>query len=223
MEQNIAWRGELILSAATWSDNAGHKVKFKIVGGSDGPNPFKYFTKRRKGKAGTRFSVSLVHVQDKASVVVELMLANWQDSSATGHSVEFWCPPPDNGMHVFEGFERGKDSFMAALVELDDDDTVIDQKARETVENHQKPGKRPQRLSQVAAMMGNNPDFWSWAELQGEWRVRNEQEAAEFIRDRLGIDSRSLLDQHESIAQSFHDQVRKPFAAWLSERKGTPF
>lgn len=221
----VAWKGELILAAATWADNAGHKVKFKIVGGKEGPNPFKYFTKRRKGKAGTRFNAVLVHVWDDRSgdveerykVECELMLANWQDSSASGHSVEFWCPPPDEGMHVFEGFERNKDSFMAALVELDDDEEPIDQSARAVVEEAEKsPQRRSQRLSQVAALMCQNRSFLEYIvrDEPGHPYLPTKEQAADWMRKQLGIGSRSELDRNPAVAARFHEQIRKPFVTW---------
>lgn len=215
MDSKIAWKGELILAAATWADNAGHKVKFKIVGGSEGPNPFKYFTKRRKGKAGTRFMATLVHVDRGDPITSELMLANWTDSSASGHSVEFWCPPPDQGMHVFEGFERNKDSFMAALVELDSDDAVIDQKKRAVVEEAEKsPHRAGQRLSQVAAMMCQNRSFLEYLLAEALPYTPTPEQAADWMREKLGIGSRAELDRDPALAQRFHEQIRKPFVAW---------
>jgi len=237
----VAWRGELVLAAATWSDKDGHKVKFKVVGGREGPNPFKYFTKRRKGKAGTRFNAVMVKVFDPPAktaedlsrgvqeVQCELMLANWSDSSTAGHAVEFWCPPPDRGMHVFEGFERGKDSFMVALAELDDDDEPIDQKARARVEaaaakptepenGSQGPHRRQQRLSQVAALMCMNPDFKRW--IQSEHP--DVKDPAQWMRDRLQIESRAELDSNDKVAFNFHEVIRKPFAQWV-ENGGVPF
>ncbi|KPK66563.1 MAG: hypothetical protein AMS21_02055 [Gemmatimonas sp. SG8_38_2] len=221
-ENLVAWKGELILAAATWSDKDGHKVKFRVVGGREGPNPFKYFTKRRKGHAGTRFQARLVKVNGSRFVDSELMLANWTDSSTSGHAVEFWCEPPDEGMHIFEGFERGKDSFMACLVELDDDDEAIDQKARAVVEeaekSRQRPRKGPQRLSQVAAMMCMNPDFSDWVRQQEP----ETSDVVQWMRDELGIESRRQLDEDEGVAEMFHEQIRKPFAEWIDRGK-TPF
>jgi hypothetical protein len=228
MESKIAWKGELILAAATWADNAGHKAKFKVVGDTRGPNPFKYFTKRRKGKAGTRFMATLAHVKEDAPngvvipFTVELMLANWTDSSTSGHSVEFWCPPPDQGMHVFEGYERNKDSFMVALAELDDDDAVIDQKKREVVEQAEKsPHKPGQRLSQAAAMMCQNEQFWEWATVNSHpplsVMVDSKEKAADWLRQSLAIESRAELDRDPAKAQRFHDEIRKPFVQWQQE------
>lgn len=221
-ERIVAWKGEVILAAATWSDKDGHKVKFKIVGGREGPNPFKYFTKRRKGRAGTRFHGSFALLDSDKAVTTDLMLANWTDSSASGHAVEFWCDPPDDGcFHIFEGFERNKDAFMAALVELDEDEEPIDQKARAVVEeasDRRKRARSGQKLSQVAAMMCMNPDFKRW--IQYEYPLVTDP--AQWMRERLQIESRAELDSNDKVAFKFHEVIRKPFAEWVN-RGGQPF
>ena len=227
----IAWKGELILASATWTDKDGHMAKFKVVGDTSGPNPFKYFTKRRNGRAGTRFSAAMVDLKTNEALrpedvpPAELMLAGWTDSSTSGHTVTFWMEPPvpecDGRMfHPLQGFERNVSSFMVALVELDDDDTVIDQGKRTKVEEATKPRQRtPQRLSQAAAMMCNNRDF-------REWIVRDEPghpllpDAAEWMRKELRITSRAQLDTDPDVADRFHEKIRKPFATWQENEPG---
>lgn len=224
----VAWHGELMLAEAKWSDKDGHMVKFKLADSDpDHANPFKKWTKRRKGRAGTRFSAVLVEVKrpDRKSYVGELMLAGWGDTSTQGHTVTFWVEPPVGArMHPFEGYDRDRDSFMAALVELQDDEEPVEQAVREKVEATPPP-KKPKRqaLSQAAALLCTNPIFWQWAEAQGEWQVNSEQEAAEWLRDQLGIDSRRMLDMYDHVAQQFHEQIRKPFVEWCNAREGVPF
>lgn len=156
----------------------------------------------------------------------ELMLAGWGDTSTQGHTVTFWIEPPMGArMHPFEGYERDKDQFMAALTELDDDEEQVDQQARDRVESAMKSRqRRSQTLSQAAALLCRNPLFWQWAESQdGEWGVNSDEEAAIWMRDKLGIDSRRMLDEHEHIAERFHEDIRKPFHEWMMDREGTPF
>lgn len=135
----IAWAGELELLEAKWTDRDGHTVKFRLVTpNEDRPNPFKSFTKRKSGRAGTRFRVACSHVQGAVTGETmydgEFMLAGWGDTSTQGYTVVFWCEAPEKGMHAFESYARTVDTFMVALVELDDDDAPVDQVKRERVE-----------------------------------------------------------------------------------------
>lgn len=213
--RKIAWAGELKLLEAKWTDKDGHTVRFKIQSpNEEKPNPFKAFTKRRGGRAGTRFRAAVTAV-DTQSVAYdgEFMLAGWGDTSTQGYTVTFWCEHPEPGkMHPFAGYERTVATFMAALVELGDDDAAIDQKAREIVEQatSQKP-RRTQLLSTVAAMMCQQAEFQRWC------RVDSTEEAAALMRTNLGVQSRRALDHDQQVATRFHNEIRKPYLSWLEE------
>ena len=272
----IAWAGELLMLEAKWTDRDGHTVKFKLVSpNEERPNPFKQFTKRRSGRAGSRFyaSVTLIDGQDDQNYNGEVMLAGWADTSTNGYTVQFWVEPPGSGQHPFEGYTRNEAHFMAALVELDDDDSPIEQDVRERIEkatavgdgilestkaggdgkaqpfcncadvadcndtrasaladgkickaqsskSEEKPGPRKNRLSMYAAMLCSNPEFWAWASIQDPFiLVANKEQAAEWMRARLGIESRAELDKDELKAQRYHNEIRKPFVAWQEGQK----
>jgi len=95
----LAWAGELLLLEARWTDKDGHTVKFRLVTpNEERPNPFKAFTKRRSGKAGTRFHMSAAHVVSARTPTTmaydgEAMLAGWSDTNSTGYCVTFWVQP----------------------------------------------------------------------------------------------------------------------------------
>ncbi len=304
----IAWSGELLLLEAKWTDKDGHLAKFKLVSPNEArPNPFKAFTKRKKGRAGTRFEASLAHVgevrTDHTAYNGQMMLAGWADTSTQGYTVTFWVEPPEpltvhhldqeltlqDQTHKLAGYERNKDSFMAVLVELDDDDQPIDQDLRERVEKAttkivpvtlcscedptectdvhrerltfgvrcrrlqeigdqhtqalvdsvvqakkehlEKHGaeivervfdRRRKTLSNYAAMLCLNKDFWEWVnETQlgnVDPRVFDKDTAAEWMRNKLGIDSRADIDTMDVKAKMYHELVRKPFAVWHEER-----
>jgi hypothetical protein len=224
----LAWAGELMLMGASWNDKDGHMIKMKIVSpNEEKPNPFKAFTKRKGGRAGTRFHASVAHVQglrgNETCYDGQFMLAGWQDSSTAGYGVTFWCEPPEDGrVHAFDGFTRGVDSFMVALVELSDDDTPVDQEKRERIEkveeqSEQKAQERKKPLlSTAAAMICQNPAFWRWVHHErGGPVVVNSDQAAQWMREHLGIDSRRDLDTMDAKAEQFHRAIRRPFAEWM--------
>jgi hypothetical protein len=215
---------------AAWGDEAGSTVTFKLPmnkEAEDQRNPFHSFTKRRKGKAGTRFMM-VCHRQigaDKLRETVyedEVMLAGWNDSQLHGHTVKFWICNDLMG-HPFEGIDR-HEIILLGLVELDDDNESIDQKMREKVEKQKATGK--QKLSNVAALLCRTPEFSKWCDhmamqdpmLAPLARTPNvEDRCKEFIYQLCGIRSRAELDRNGQAAQLFHDTVRKPYEVWYVE------
>lgn len=269
----LAWSGELLLLEARWTDKDAHTAKFRLVTPNEArPNPFKQFTKRRSGRAGTRFVMSLAHIGElttqKTAYDGEVMLAGWADTSTQGYTVTFWLEPPEEGTHQLEGYQRGVSSFMCALVELDDDDHPVNQEKRTRVEtairkqaeptvdkggesagsapaaddyqagwddprkdavvtpemkgvppeHHGEPvvgtqPRGPRKLSQYAAMLCTNKDFWEWC------GVGSTEDATAWMRAELGIESRRELDDGGYPAQDYHDKIRRPFVAWSEERE----
>jgi hypothetical protein len=215
----VAFKGELEFVEARWTDRDGHLTKFAIVDWMDeASNPFKVFTKRRGGKAGTRFRAVMKPVEEDGSDGYdgEVMLAGWSDSPAGGLTVTFWCEPGE-GVHPFETCRRRSKSapgtsFVVALVELGDDDQPVDQTRRERFEAAQ-----GHRLSRLAAQLCRREDFWQFlteVTLAGAGIIDHEAEAAALLRASLKIDSRAELDTNPEAAKVFHRQFREPFIEW---------
>lgn len=158
-----AWTGELVLLEAKWTDKDGHTVKFKLATpNEERPNPFKVFTKRKSGRAGTLFYASLAVVdglKTDEGYSGNVMLAGWADTSTQGYTVTFWVEPPDTGLHPFQGYTRGVSSFMTGLVELDDDEQPIDQVKRAKVEGGSgaESGRRREAVNLEHDTAGSNP------------------------------------------------------------------
>ena len=129
----IAFQGEVELLNASWDLENGRMVEFRICGEAYGRvHPFKKYQQRRGGRMGSRFTAAFGRCTTGELLMhCEVMLAAWKDSSAVGQSVKFWL---DNevAVHPFCGCERRKngtpgDVFTLVLVELNDDDTPVDQ------------------------------------------------------------------------------------------------
>jgi hypothetical protein len=212
------------------TDEAGSTVTFKLPMQDTGDirNPFHNFTKRRKGRAGTRFMmVCLLGIGDTRQPLYEdeVMLAGWNDSQQNGHTVKFWLCNDKMG-HPFEGVSR-KSDLMLSLVELDDDNEPIDQKMREKVEQQHDTGK--QKPSNVAAMFCRTPEFWEWAAttdyLDGIYApvAWEEESAKQWIYQVLGIASRAELDRDQQLATQFQRKVIDPYQQWYDDNYGAPF
>jgi hypothetical protein len=212
----VAYTAEVELHEAKWTDKDGSTVTFKLpMAGMEGQrNPFERWTKRRKGHAGTRFMMACHGDGHTLVYADEVMLAGWNDSQTTGHTVKLWLAMDQMG-HPFEGYERHKDKFTISLAEIDDDQEIIDQKVRERVES---ASKRPsERTSYVAAMLCKNEGFWTWLTETRNVAVNSEEDARIVMLDMLGLPSRGILDKNEYQAKRFHERLRKPFVEWQGE------
>lgn len=148
---HVAFRGEVEILNATWSLDEGRMVELRLCGEAYGRiHPFKKHQQRRNGRMGTRFRASFANSKtgDPLSTM-DLMLASWKDTSRTGQSIRLWI---DNEVevHPFSGCERRNgqipgDMFAVVMVELDDDDSAINQSKRDRVERGEGPvGPTPQ-------------------------------------------------------------------------------
>lgn len=135
----IAFYNDCELLNASWLLKGGRTVEFRITGDAyDRLHPFKRFTQRRGGRAGTRFIASIADVETGTMRYhSDAMLASWGDNSSVGQHFKLWLDE-ESDQHPFAGFKgrEGKipgDIFAVVLVELNDDETQIDQR-REDME-----------------------------------------------------------------------------------------
>lgn len=144
--EHIAYRGEVEVLNATWSLDEGRMVELRLCGEPYGRiHPFKTHQQRRNGRMGTRFRAAFANSKTgEPLATMDLMLASWKDTSRTGQSIRLWI---DNevDVHPFSGCARRQgqnlgDLFAVVMVELDEDDSAINQSKRDRVENSQGPG-----------------------------------------------------------------------------------
>lgn len=223
----IAYKGSVELEKATWDTDWGMYVQFTLDQAPQdklNANPFKRYTKMRKGKVGTRFALVLVSSRNDPESLPTYdddgMLKGWSDGT-TGWKVTFWVnADPVDGSHPFMEFGKGE-KFALAAVELQDDETPVDQVKREKLER--KPHK--QTLSNFAAMLCREPNFWAYLRSIGVEYDSNgpfihpkfdgNNPATEWMRTKLGISSRSALDTEPLAAAAFHRDIRLPYADWV--------
>jgi hypothetical protein len=212
---------------AKWTDAEGSTVTFKLPMDETAErqrNPFQKFTKRRKGRAGTRFAMVCYEIQDEAQGPMvykdEAMLAGWNDSQSSGHTVKFWLCADGMG-HPFEGYARKTEPFVLALIELDDDNEVIDQKMRDRVERS--ATRSSERLSYVAAMLCKSIDFQKYINDYTDQikdfiqpTVLDEEGAKQWMYQKCGISSRAELDTESQSTVLFH-AIRKEYLVWLAD------
>lgn len=215
VKDRIAWMGALEFTGATEDDKTGRTVQFRIIRKPEemhSAHPFSRYTRRRRGHAGTRFG-SVFSSGEEAAMSGEVMLLNWADGPS-GATVKFLLDS-ELGQHPFlhctrRSAEGAGDTFMAVLMELDDDDEVINQTKRERYE------KTQQKLSNVAAMMAKHNRFHEWLrETVGDepWEAAG---ANEWLKRELGISSKAELDGKNRDAIRKFEKIRAKYGDWLT-------
>lgn len=223
----IAHRGGLELLDAEWKLNSGRTVKFRLVS-DNGPlvvHPFLQFVRRRGNRVGTRFMVAITRVGEEQTFFRgEMMLAGGGNPLGQGMWVKFWLDE-DASSHPFAGCSgrRGDepgDMFMAAFVELDDDDRPINQQKRGRVERH---GKGGGALARWAAIQCTSSMFLQYLSENVtlpdgntrpvEWWQRPDY-VARWMRWMCQIESRADLDNNPEAANVFHNKIRRPYSEW---------
>lgn len=218
MDELIAWQGTVEILNAQWSLDSGRTVELRLCGEAyDRVHPFKRFQQRRNGRVGTRFQAAFSRVDSGQEVLaMEVMLAAWKDSSSIGQSITLWL---DNEVetHPFCGCNRRKagspgDMFALILVELNDDDTPINQERREHV-------SEPRDAAGVPTGVHDGPAAASAAPAAG---APDGKAPRRDRRDPEGAAARSsTAARPKKFSSSVHLLVTGPlFVRWLRETKG---
>lgn len=142
----------------------------------------------------------------------EMQLAGWSESHTSGCKVTFWLSSPDDleafrALTVRKGNTAGH-RFMAALVEIGDDEKPISPDSREL-----KP--KGGELARMAGVFCADPKFWAWINGVSDGYVSNESEAAAWVRRTCDIDSRAELDHNKEAADYFHQGIRRPYVDYV--------
>jgi hypothetical protein len=140
----------------------------------------------------------------------EMQLAGWSESHTSGCKVTFWLQSPDDleafrALTVRKGNTAGH-RFMAALVEIGDDEQPVQPKP-EPLPQPEKPKGGP--LAKLAGMWCNDPEFQKWTGME------TADKATRLIYDVCHIESRAELDHDPVAAEQFHKAFRGPYSKYL--------
>jgi hypothetical protein len=151
----------------------------------------------------------------------EVQLAGWSESHSGGAKVTFFLSSPEElnafrDLTVAKGKQAGH-RMMMVCVEIGDDEKPVSQ-----------ADKRGGSITKLAAMFCQQERFWQWARLSRpiDWSRAEAltmssspvEVSAEWVRLACGVASRSDLDHNPAAAKLFHEQVRKPYAAYLEDQ-----
>ena len=110
----------------------------------------------------------------------------------------------------------GEASCRPAETRIDTTSTPVSES--KTVELSTITKTRAGELCIMACTFCADPRFFDWVDDRfmpaGEFMVRTEAEAKQFILETCDIGSRKELDSSAPAASLFHNEIRKPFMAW---------
>jgi hypothetical protein len=138
------------------------------------------------------------------AVKSEVQLLGWSETSTRGRTVTFNLPM-DETTHPFKDYaiKSGKQAghrFMMVLVEIDDQD---------------QPVKQVARLSQQAAVLCKDRQFWQWAGERSISDINSEDDARSWLLNGCGITSRSQFDTSRTAADWLQHMVITPYRDYL--------
>jgi hypothetical protein len=156
----------------------------------------------------------------------EVMLLSWAESHKGGRTGVFLFDD-ENEQHPLKQFttKRGKRAgsrFMCVLVELNDDETPVNQKGGPLAISAARMCENEQfRRFLIARYMENWPGRSSHAIFNSEHAGDSDSErAATAIRSICHVVSRSELDHNPEAAKRFHELMRE-FNQWFNQWKET--
>lgn len=161
----------------------------------------------------------LAELRPYLSEICEVSLADWQWNPNSGAWVKFRLPD-ESHLQVYSGKDRAGRTqkfgqrYHMMLIEVNDDELPMQVEP-------QNPEPKPMKLSQLAGVMGTQELFRKWVtETYGE-PCNNPDEAAQFIREACGIESRSMLDSNNTAGETFRSMLRE-FDDWKAEGAAAP-
>jgi hypothetical protein len=135
----------------------------------------------------------------------EVWLKSWTENDA-GRFVRFELPPGDGDTaHPMAAFYSSKKKgegkrFQMVLVEIGDDEKPVVQ----------------QRLSQRAAVLCKDRQFWQWAAERSLCDINSEEDARSWLLSGCRIVSRSQFDTSKQAADWLQTCVLIPYEAYLN-------
>jgi hypothetical protein len=188
-------------------------VDFRIAGdGFERMHPFKSFQRKRSGRLGTRFAAAIADSMGVIRINAEVMLKNWSENATGGQQVSLWLDD-EASLHPFAGCRHRRrdepgEMFKLSLIELQDDNTPEPVQREGTV--------RTRTVSQEAHLKVTSPMFVRYMN-ETKSHIREDWDPALsklWVKNRLDIESLSMLDKIPAKAQEYRDTIVKPFERW---------
>lgn len=224
----VAFEGQVRL--AKWSDSSsgGPKVTFSLLD-RDALMPFEKATKRRGKRSGQRYLLILADSNGEpmpdAPEDCFLLGAQWTHTAGasvtfTFESVEYW--------RRFTSGDQGSDGaqFHLTLVEIQCDETPVDQVSQDTLEKatKRKGGPRSKHVAQRCQALDFRTFVGKRIELPPDrWEMTTADMADKWVKQMCGVASKVDFDYDPDAWMRYEKLVNRPFLTWARSYFGDSY
>ena len=222
--RHIAFEGAVQLQRWEDSSTSGPKARFSLHD-RDALGPFEKATKRRGKRAGQRYRLIVCNALGEHLVTTECFLAGAQWAHGPGasitlafESIDFWRRY-STGDHA----EGAGTQFMFTMVELQDDETPVDQVRQEAMEKATKPKGGPK--SKHVAQRNQSKDFQAFVAYRlgmprDRWHLCGADSCDKWVKQMTGVTSKIEFDHNPEAWTRYERLVHAPFMSWARAEYG---
>lgn len=224
----VAFEG--VVKLAKWSDSSsgGPKVSFALLD-KDALTPFEKATKRRGKKSGQRYLVTLADSRGELmpDAPDECVLLGAQWTHTAGATATFAFTSLDYWRRLTTADQSDNPTELhLTLVELQADETPVDQVSQDVLEKATKPKGGPR--SKHVAQWNQAPDFCQFVGKRLEmpedrWHMVTADMADKWVKQVCGIESKVEFDHNQQAWERYENLVKRPFMTWARSYFGDSY
>jgi hypothetical protein len=223
----VAFEGTVSLQRWEDSSSNGPKVRLGLLD-RDALAPFEKATKRRGKKSGQRYLLilasSLAELIPDAPDECFLIGAQWSHGPGASitlafESIEWW--------KRFSTADDGTpEQFHITLVELQCDETPIDQASLDAVEHANKPKGGPR--SKFVAQRNQASDFQAFVGHRTDiprdrWNLIGQDTCDKWVKQMCGVASKIEFDHNDEAWTRYENLINRPFLSWARAEYGETY
>jgi len=223
----VAFEGQVTLAKWADSSSSGPKVTFSLLD-RDALAPFEKATKRRGKRAGQRYLVilatSLGEPMPEAPDECFLMGAQWTHTA--GASVTFTFESVDYWRRFTSGDQGEGTKFHITLVEIQSDETPVDQVSQDVFEKATKRKGGPR--SKFVAQRNQAKDFQTYVGKRTEmpedrWHLVGADTCDRWVKQMCGVESKIDFDYELAAWERYEKLINRPFLTWCRSYFGESY
>lgn len=214
----VAFEGMVTLTKWEDSSTSGPKIRLGLLD-RDALAPFEKTTKRRGKKSGQRYFISLGdrHGELIAGNPDECFLCGAQWNHSSGASITLAFTSIDWWKQFRTADDGEGEAFHITMVEIQSDETPVDQAAQDAVEQAGKKKGGPK--SRFVAQRNQTEDFQMFVGYrtdmpQDRWQLVGADTCDRWVKQMCGIESKIQLDHEPEAWRRYETLISKPFLSW---------
>ena len=221
--QRIFLAAEVEFMGAAENDITGRTVKLRIIRSPEEQlqaHPCAKATRRRRGFAGTMFEATLSPLDGTPILTLATILLNWQDApKGSTVTLKVSDDSPEMMFYKRPSAEGPGTRWMAVFVELTGDELPVNQKQADMADKLAdtpiaNSERKAQTYAQGVALLIKSGQFLEFLNERIEPGTWTPDEADTWIKAKLGIASKSELNEIGCPARKVWEQIRSAYVEW---------